>query len=336
MLILFVIVVIAIAISFICSILEAALLSLTPSFISQQKMDAPDLYPKLKKLRDKIDRPLAAILTLNTIAHTAGAAGVGAQVTKLYGNAYLGIASAVMTVLILVLSEIIPKVLGAKYWRELAKVLPTILNPMIIILAPFIWLSDLIMHMIGNHKVDANLKQEIKALSVLAKDLGKIEPKEQTVIANILDLGEISLTSIMTPRVVTAAIHPNISSDELKALIDQNQFSRYPIIDDQEAPLGVFFRHDFIDLVESGKTILDFAEPPLVLPDTSSVKTAFRKLLDEKQHLAFIYDEFGSWLGVITLEDIIEKIIGEEIVDETDIVVDMRLLAKKRWESRNQ
>ncbi|GAA5100269.1 CNNM domain-containing protein [Wohlfahrtiimonas larvae] len=336
MLILFAIVVVAIAISFVCSILEAALLSLTPSFISQQKMDAPNLYPKLKKLRDKIDRPLAAILTLNTIAHTAGAAGVGAQVTKLYGNAYLGVASAVMTVLILVLSEIIPKVLGAKYWRELAKILPTILNPMIVCLAPFIWLSDLIMRMIGNHKVDVNLKQEIKALAILARDLGKIEPKEQTVISNILDLNEVDLTSIMTPRVVTAAIHPNISYDDLKETIDQNQFSRYPIIDEQEAPLGVFFRHDYVDLVASGKTVLDFAEPPLVLPDTSSVKTAFRRLLDHKQHLAFIYDEFGSWLGVITLEDMIEKIIGEEIVDETDIVVDMRLLAKKRWESRNQ
>ena len=336
MLILVVIILISIAISFVCSILEASLLSLTPSFISQQKLDAPDLYPKLKKLRDKIDRPLAAILTLNTIAHTAGAAGVGAQVTKLYGNTYLGIASAVMTVLILVLSEIIPKVLGAKYWRELSGLLPSILNPMIIILAPFIWLSDMIMRLIGNHKVDVNLKHEIKALSVLAKELGQIETKEQTVISNILDLGNINLTSIMTPRVVTTSITPDISVEELKILIDQNQFSRYPIVNEKEAPLGIFFRHDFIDLVETGQSVLDLSEPPLVLPDTTSVKTAFRKLLDHKQHMAFIYDEFGSWLGVITLEDIIEKLIGEEIVDETDIVVDMRLLAKKRWESRNQ
>lgn len=337
MLLLLLIVVVSISISFICSILEAVLLSLTPSFISQQKVDHPLLYPKLKKLRDKIDRPLAAILTLNTIAHTVGAAGVGAQVTNIYGNGYLGIASAVMTILILVLSEIIPKVLGAKYWRRLCPLLPPLLNPMILLLTPFIWLSDLIMHLIGNHKEDVNLRQEIKSLAVLAKELNSIEPKEQQVIANILDLDEVDLTTIMTPRVVTASIKPTTTIDELKILIDQNQFSRYPIIDNEENPLGVFFRHDLVDLIDSGQSLLDFAEiPPLVLPDTISLKSAFRKLLNEKQHLAFIYDEYGSCLGIITLEDILEKIIGEEIVDETDIVSDMRLLAKKRWEIRRQ
>lgn len=337
MLLLFLIVIVSISISFICSILEAVLLSLTPSFIAQQKVDQPTLYPKLKKLRDKIDRPLAAILTLNTIAHTVGAAGVGAQVTHLYGSGYLGIASAIMTVLILVLSEIIPKVLGAKYWRRLSAILPAILNPMIVLLTPFIWLSDLIMRLIGNRADEANLRQEIKSLANLAKELNTIEPKEQQVIANVLDLDDVDLTTLMTPRVVTVSIKPTTTITELKKLIDQNQFSRYPILDDAENPLGVFFRHDLVDLINSDRTLLDFAEtPPLVLPDTISVKSAFRKLLDEKQHLAFIYDEFGSWLGIITLEDILEKIIGEEIVDETDIVPDMRLLAKKRWEIRRK
>lgn len=336
MVLLILIVVVSIAISFICSILEAALLSLSPSFISQQKVDAPNLYPKLKKLRDKIDRPLAAILTLNTIAHTAGAAGVGAQVTNLYGNGYVGIASAVMTILILLLSEIIPKVLGAKYWRRIAPALPSILQPMILILTPFIWLSDMMMHLIGNSKDDTNLRQEIKSLTGLAKELGKIEVREQKVISNILDLDEVDLASIMTPRVVTAAIKPDVGIEELKAIIDKNQFSRYPIIDNEENPLGIFFRHDFIELIRNDKKVLDLSEEALVLPDTISVKSAFRKLLDEKQHMAFIYDEFGSWLGVITLEDILEKIIGEEIMDETDIVQDMRLLAKKRWETRKQ
>lgn len=334
MVLLILIVVVSIAISFICSILEAALLSLTPSFISQQKVDAPMLYPKLKKLRDKIDRPLAAILTLNTIAHTAGAAGVGAQVTNIYGNGYVGIASAIMTILILLLSEIIPKVLGAKYWRRIAPTLPSILGPMILILAPFIWLSDMMMHLIGNSKDDTNFRQEIKSLSGLAKELGAIEAKEQQVISNILDLDEVDLASIMTPRVVTAAIKPDITLEALKKVIDKNQFSRYPIIDDEENPLGIFFRHDLIEMIKNDKSVLDLSENPLVLPDTISVKSAFRKLLDEKQHMAFIYDEYGSWLGVLTLEDILEKIIGEEIMDETDIVSDMRLLAKKRWETR--
>lgn len=334
MVLLIFIVVISIAVSFLCSILEASLLSLTPTFISQQKSRSPQLYIALKALRDKIDRPLVAILTLNTIAHTAGAAGVGAQVTALYGSHYLGIASAIMTILILILSEIIPKVLGAKYWRKIAPALPKILNPMILLLRPFIWLSDRILRIIGNHKEEINLRAEIKALSQLAKELGKIETKEQQVIANVLDLNEVDITSIMTPRVVTTAIKPDIDPESLTDLIERHQFSRYPIIDDAENPLGIFFRHDLLKVAQEGERIMDLAEEPLVFPDTISVKNAFRKLLDEQQHLAFIYDEYGTWLGIITLEDILERLIGEEILDEHDIVPDMRLLAKKRWESR--
>lgn len=329
-------VILSIAVSFLCSILEATLLSLTPTFISQQKERSPQLYLRLKALRDKIDRPLVAILTLNTIAHTAGAAGVGAQVTALYGSAYLGVASAVMTILILILSEIIPKVLGAKYWRQIAPTLPGILNPMILILRPFIWLSDRILRIIGNNREEINLRAEIKALSQLAKELGKIETKEQQVIANVLDLNEVDITSIMTPRVVTTAIKPDIDPQELTDLIEKHQFSRYPIIDDEENPLGIFFRHDLLKVAQGGEKIMDLAEEPLVFPDTISVKNAFRKLLDEQQHLAFIYDEYGTWLGIITLEDILEKLIGEEILDEHDLVPDMRLLAKKRWESRKE
>ncbi|OYQ85886.1 hypothetical protein B9T21_09705 [Wohlfahrtiimonas chitiniclastica] len=155
------------------------------------------------------------------------------------------------------------------------------------------------------------------------------------MISNILDLDEISLSSIMTPRVVTTSIKPETSTDEIKLIIEKNQFSRYPIIDDEEHPLGIFFRHDLIELIENNKNILEIAEPPLILSDIISVKSAFRKLLNEKQHMAFIYDEFGSWLGIITLEDILEKILGEEIMDETDIVQDMRLFAKKKWATRN-
>lgn len=336
MFLLILIVVISITISFICSVLEAVLLSLTPSFIAQQKIESPNLYIKLKKLIDKVDRPLAAILTLNTIAHTVGAAGVGAQVTNVYGSGYLGIASAIMTVLILVLSEIIPKVLGAKYWRSLSVWLPRILNPMIILLAPFIGLSDLIMKMVGNGKDTVNLRQEIKSMASYAKEQQAIEDKEHQMISNILDLDTVPMVSIMTPRIVTAYITPDMSPDALKEVINQNQFSRYPIVDAEENPLGVFFRHDLIDVTNDHKSILDCSEPPIILQDSMSIKSVLRKLLDEKQHLAFIYDEFGSWLGVITLEDILEKLIGEEIVDETDLVVDMRLLAKKRWEARKQ
>ena len=146
-------VLISVSISFLCSLLEAALLSITPSFIAHLKAEGSPRYEGLRQLKDRIDQPLAAILTLNTIAHTGGAAGVGAQVTVLMGDGYLGIASAVMTLIILIFSEIIPKTLGARYWRGFAAYLPTVLNPMILILKPFIWLSDHINSWMGSERL---------------------------------------------------------------------------------------------------------------------------------------------------------------------------------------
>ena len=174
--------VLSIAVSFICSILEAALLSVTPSYIAQQKVQNPNLYEKLKVLKDKIDQPLAAILTLNTVAHTVGATGVGAQVTLVFGDGYLGIASAVMTLLILVLSEIIPKTIGARYWPALAPILPVTLKIMITVLRPFIWLSDQLMKLFGGTSHEPDLRQEIKALTVLGREMNKLDEDEQRVI----------------------------------------------------------------------------------------------------------------------------------------------------------
>lgn len=224
-------VVLSIAVSFICSILEAALLSITPSYIAQQKLSRPKLYEQLKVLKDKIDQPLAAILTLNTVAHTVGATGVGAQVTVVFGDGYLGIASAVMTILILVLSEIMPKTIGARYWPQLAPVLPFLLNSMITLLKPFIWLSDQIMKLFGGGQHEHDLRQEIKALTVLGRELNKLDEDEQRVIANILDLHDIKVRDIMTPRTVCETASPDESLDAFAERVKVGQFSRYPVLD---------------------------------------------------------------------------------------------------------
>ena len=192
--------VLSIAISFLCSILEAALLSITPSYIAQLKLTKPKLHEKLRNLKDRIDQPLAAILTLNTIAHTVGATGVGAQVTIVFGDGYLGVASAIMTLLILVLSEIVPKSMGARYWPAVAPFLPGILNKMIFVLKPFIWLSDKIMSLLGGPAPEHDLRQEIKALSILGREMNKLDEDEQRVIANILDLHDMRIHEIMTPQ----------------------------------------------------------------------------------------------------------------------------------------
>ena len=326
-------VVLSISVSFICSILEAALLSITPSYIAQQKLSLPARYEKLKLLKENIDQPLAAILTLNTVAHTVGATGVGAQVTVVFGDGYLGIASAVMTLLILILSEIVPKTIGARYWPSLIPVLPTILNAMIFILKPFILMSDQIMRLFGGGHHDHDLRQEIKALSVLGRELNKLDEDEQRVIANILDLHEIKVTDVMTPRTVCEYTKPD---EPLKVLIERvkkDQFSRYPVLDDTEAPIGIVFRYDMLDYQED-QTAADIMKSVKIISDKMNVEQLMSQLIREQQHMALVYDDYGSWLGLITMEDVIESIIGQPIMDETDDIPNMRRFAKRRWEHR--
>ena len=273
--------VLSIAVSFICSILEAALLSITPSYIAQQKLTRPKLYEKLKALKEKIDQPLAAILTLNTVAHTVGATGVGAQVTVVFGDGYLGIASAIMTVLILILSEILPKTIGARYWPALTPVLPGMLNGMIFILKPFIWLSDQIMKLFGGGQHDHDLRQEIKALTILGRELNKLDEDEQRVIANILDLHDIKVRDIMTPRTVCEFAKPDEPLSDLVERVKKDQFSRYPVLDQDEAPLGIVFRYDMLEFTEN-QTAADIMKPVKVISDKISVEQLMSQLIRER------------------------------------------------------
>lgn len=326
--------VLSILVSFVCSILEAALLSLTPSYIAQQKLTRPRLYERLKQLKDKVDQPLAAILTLNTVAHTVGATGVGAQVTLVFGNGYLGIASAVMTILILVLSEILPKTMGARYWPQIAPFLPPLLGAMILLLKPFILLSDLVMRLFGGKEPEHDIRQEIKALTLLGRELNKLDEDEQRVISNILDLHEIRVRDIMTPRTVVASVLPQQDIASFREQIRESQFSRYPVVDEDEAPLGVIFRYDALSAEDLQAPVSSIMKPVKVVPESTSVESLMTQLMQDRQHLCLIYDEFGGWRGLVTLEDIMETIIGKPILDETDDIPNMRRFAKRRWEHR--
>lgn len=326
--------VLSLLVSFVCSILEAALLSLTPSYIAQQKLTRPLLYERLKELKDKVDQPLAAILTLNTVAHTVGATGVGAQVTLVFGNGYLGIASAVMTILILVLSEILPKTMGARYWPQIAPFLPPLLGAMILLLKPFILLSDMIMRLFGGKEPEHDIRQEIKALTLLGRELNKLDEDEQRVISNILDLHEIRVRDIMTPRTVVASVLPQQDIASFREQIRESQFSRYPVVDEDEAPLGVIFRYDALSAEDLQAPVSSIMKPVKVVPESTSVESLMTQLMQDRQHLCLIYDEFGGWRGLVTLEDIMETIIGKPIMDETDDIPNMRRFAKRRWEHR--
>ncbi|QGX40216.1 CNNM domain-containing protein [Permianibacter aggregans] len=326
-------VVLSIGVSFVCSILEAALLSITPSFIAHQKQTHPKRYERLKALKDKIDQPLAAILTLNTIAHTVGALGVGAQVTVLYGDGYLGIASAVMTLLILVLSEILPKTIGARYWPQLTPFLPVVLNGMIFVLKPFIWFSDQIMKLFGGTPHHYDLRQEIKSLATLGRELNQLDEDEQRVIRNILDLHDIKVRDIMTPRTVCETIRPDVPLGDLIEHVRENQFSRYPVLAEDESPLGLVFRYDLLN-ADLNKTAVDIMKPVTVVIDTVSAERIMSQMMRERQHMCVVYDEYGSWLGLVTMEDVIETIIGQSIMDETDDIPNLRRFAKRRWEHK--
>lgn len=326
--------VLSILVSFVCSILEAALLSLTPSYIAQQKLERPKLYERLKRLKDKVDQPLAAILTLNTVAHTVGATGVGAQVTLVFGNGYLGIASAVMTLLILVLSEILPKTIGARYWPQIAPFLPPLLGAMILILKPFIVLSDLVMRLFGGKEPDYDVRQEIKALALLGREMNTLDEDEQRVISNILDLHEMRVRDIMTPRTVATSVLPQLDIASFREQIRESQFSRYPVVDEDEAPLGVIFRYDALSAEDPEAPVSSIMKPIKVVPESTSVESLMTQLMQDRQHLCLIYDEFGGWRGLVTLEDIMETIIGKPIMDETDDIPNMRRFAKRRWEHR--
>lgn len=323
----------AIGVSFLCSVLEAVLLSITPSYIVSLKETQPALYKRLSVLKERIDQPLAAILTLNTVAHTFGAAGVGAQVGIVFGDGYLAASSAILTFLVLILSEIIPKTLGAKYWDKLAPFLPPILSGMILMLKPFIMLSDVITRSLGKETPKTDIRSQIKALTKLGREQKMLDDDEQRVIENILDLHEMKLRDILTPRTVCQYIKLNSTTADNKEKLRETSFSRYPVLDENENPQGIVFRNELLDGNET-TAINELMSSVKIFKEADSAEFALTSLLKEHQHMGLVFDEYGTWLGLITMEDIFESILGLTIMDETDNIPNMRRHARRRWENR--
>lgn len=330
MILLIVFAAVSIGFSFLCSVLEASLLSITPSYVASLKNDRPKVFEKLRHLKDNIDDPLAAILTLNTIAHTVGATGVGAQVAVVFGEAWLGMASAIMTLAILIFSEIIPKTIGARFWRLLAPYLPGTLKAIIVPLKPLVWLSNLITKRIGANEPDVDMRAEISALTEIGRDYEALDEDERRVIQNILRLHEITVESIMTPRTVAKYADPELTVSELREQIQDQPFSRYPLIDEEGQTLGFAHKSDLLN--ENGDIrVVEVAREATIVKAQISIETLFTDMLGQRHHLAVVYDELGTWVGLVTMEDIIETILGVEIMDETDHVPNMRHYARQRW-----
>ncbi len=332
----------ALGLSFLCSILEAVLLSLTPSYVAARARDGTATGVLLKTWKDDIDRPLAAILSLNTIAHTMGAAGVGAEATRLFGSAWLGLVSVVLTLLILVLSEIIPKSLGARYWRQLAPVAARILRVLIWLLGPLVALSARLTRMVsGRGLVHAVHRDELMALAELGGRSGLFRPEELRILNGVLRVGTVRVRDIMTPRTVLVTLSERLTVGEAVAQEAMLRFSRIPVYGaaGSDDLTGYVLKDEILLRAardDHAVTLQQIKRPLLVVPETLPVPQALDRFLRHREHLALVVDEHGDAAGIVTLEDVIETVLGLEIVDEADTVQDMQELARQQSKMRKR
>ncbi|GAB6263856.1 hemolysin family protein [Photobacterium sp. R1] len=327
---------IAIGISFICSVLEAVLLSISPSYVGTLRQQSHPMADKLTELKDNIDRPLASILTLNTIAHTIGAATAGAQAAVVFGSQWLGVFSAALTVGILLLSEIIPKTIGATYWRQLAPLTARVLSVMVWLLRPFVWVSEQITRRLSQGHQPPKLRDELSAMAMLAKESGELAEGESKIMHNLLQFCDVSVTKIMTPRPVLFRVEDNLTINEFLATAKDSPFSR-PLIyrGSKDNILGFVHRLELFAESQSGRgniLLSEMMRPLPVVMNIDTVPVAFEKLMKARAQLALVVDEYGTVMGLVTLEDVFESLVGEEIVDEADISTSMQQLAFQRWE----
>jgi CBS domain containing-hemolysin-like protein len=336
MLLLTLYVTIAIGVSFVCSVLEAVLLSISPSYLAQLRQQGHPAAEQLTKLKADIDRPLASILTLNTIAHTIGAATAGAQAAVVFGSQWLGVFSGVLTLGILVLSEIVPKTIGATYWRQLSPMAATVLRWMVWALTPFVWFSEQITKRLARGHEAPKMRDELSAMAMLAKESGEFAEGETKILNNLLGIQDVPVTQVMTPRPVVFRVDAELTINEFLAEYKDTPFSR-PLVYSQSNDniIGFVHRLELFKLQQTGcgeKQLGAVMRPVHVLLNTIALPKAFEQMMAHRLQLAMVVDEYGTVQGILTLEDIFEHLVGEEIVDEADRTTDMQELAFERWE----
>lgn len=330
----------AILVSFFCSVAEAVLLSVRPSYIAALEAKGAKSAEKLNNLRGNLDRPLAAILTANTIAHTVGAAGVGAQAAVVFGNEYIGLTSAVLTLLILVFSEIIPKTLGATYWQQLAPLFAVLIDGLTRVLRPFVWMSEKMTRMISSSGASAYTfsRDEMEAMAQIGAKEGVLETKELKIVTNLMSLHQLSVRDIMTPRPVVFSVSENMTVKDFFKAHSGKAFSRIPVYGDKADDItGYVMKNDLLIAQakdQFDKKLTEFTREFIVFPDVLTASKIFDRLMYEKSHIALVIDEYGTMQGIVTLEDVVETLIGLEITDESDTVEDMQKLAHSRWRER--
>ncbi|MCL6266785.1 CNNM domain-containing protein [Flagellimonas myxillae] len=350
---------ISIFFSFLCSILEAVLLSISPTFINLKKQEGKEYAEQLEMLKKDVDKPLIAILTLNTIAHTVGAILVGVQAKVAYANLYgtttrtvfgieftedlmVGVVSTIMTILILVASEIIPKTIGATYWKQLANFTAKALRIMVFLLkwTGLLWLLQLFTRLIGKkgHHGSVLSREDFTAMTEIAHEEGVFQESESKVIKNLLKFDEILAKDVMTPRTVMKIASEDTTIQEFFEANRPLRFSRIPLYkNSMDNITGFFLKDELLEAIinKKGKEKLGTIKREILVTNRNKpIPMLFEKFVEQNEHVSLVVDEYGSVSGLVTQEDVIETLLGLEIMDESDNVEDLQVLARKNWESR--
>lgn len=324
----------ALSLSFLCSVLEAVLLSTPMSYISMRENQGSKTATLMKQYKNNVDRPVGAILSLNTIAHTIGSAGVGAESIKIFGEQYFGLISAILTLLILVLSEIIPKTIGASYWRSLALPSTRVIRVLILITYPLVLLSELITKVFTPRGNQASMsREEVSAMVDVGTTEGIFRESESKLIKSCIALSGVKARQIMTPSIVVESACQDLTVKDFQAKQSWS-FSRIPVYaGDKDYITGYVLKDVVLKLLSEDQfhvKLSDLKRPILTFREEESVFQIWEKMLEKREHISVIIDEYGGLRGLVTMEDIIETMTGVEIVDEDDVAVDMQALAKEK------
>jgi len=328
----------AIALSFLCSLLEAALLSTPNSFIQTEAQGGNRAATLMKEHKQNIDGPITSILTLNTFAHTFGAAGAGAEAVGVFGSQWASLITVIMTLLILIFSEIIPKTVGAVYWKQLFNFAAYTIKVMVIVFYPAVWAFNYLTRIIApDNERPTITRRELEMMAQISATEGSLEKSESRIVTNLFRLSTVKVWDIMTPRTVMLAFPRNLTVDEI---LDNGQrsmpYSRIPIYNETSDNItGFVLRHDIFRAAASDKhdTPLHTLERPIhFVPETMTVTKVLEEFVARQQHIFVVFDEYGGTAGIITMEDAVESLLGIEITDESDVVADLRQLAQQRYE----
>ena len=318
-----------------CSLFEAVLYSVPMRHLEAMAEAGKPSAKIFKDMRLNVERPISAILSLNTIAHTAGAAVAGSAAAAVFGHEWLGTFAVFFTLVILIFSEIIPKTAGVVYGKSLIPAVAYSLKGLILAMAPAIWLSGLVTRLIARNKTaDSVTAEEIQVMARLSLRTGGIMPYQERIIERILTLQDKMVKDVMTPRTVIFSLSEHLTLEEASRKTVKWEHSRFPVYDeDMEDIVGIVLTKEFFMALSEDRHsshLTELMRPVHFVAETSSLNKVLMEFLESRKHLFVVLDEYGGLSGLISLEDILEEILGREIVDESDVVVDKRMLARMR------